>query len=386
MTLSYTEGGGRVKLALRVEHVDERPEEVGREVSPRPVFAATDLRRLAASLFVAHGASGENAAAVADHLVESDLGAVHSHGLIRVPQYIREIKEGELDPAATPLVESEAGARVSLDGRRAFGQVAATAAVDAAGEAVRAAGVAVVTVRRAGHAGRIGAYTEALARAGHVALAFCSGPRSGHRVVPYGGTEGRLATNPISYAYPAEPEPVVADFSTSAAPEGHIRVLRDRGVSAPADVLQTAEGSATTDPWVLYREPLGTLLPLGGTTFGHKGYGLAVLVEAMATLLAGEDTTDERRSGNNLALVAVATDVGFAERAVRLGNYLRSSRPIDPARPVLLPGDRERLARRASGAVSVDTTTWSALVALAAEHRLDVPAPLGEEEAESTPD
>src|SRR5439155_989554 len=93
-----------------------------------------------------------------------------------------------------------------------------------------------------------------------------------HLVATFGGIDGRLATNPIAFAIPNGPTPVVADFSTSAMPEGKLRVARNVGGRLPPGVLQDPFGNATDDPGVLYGKPRGTLLPLGGPTFGHKGY------------------------------------------------------------------------------------------------------------------
>jgi LDH2 family malate/lactate/ureidoglycolate dehydrogenase len=230
----------------------------------------------------------------------------------------------------------------------------------------------VVTVRDTGHAGRIGAYVESLARSGSLAIAFCSGPRSGHWVAPFGGVEGRLATNPIAYAFPAGDDPIVADFSTSSVPEGVVRRRRELGQGLPGDALQDAEGIPCDDPNVLYAQPRGTILPLGGPFFGHKGFALGLLVEAMATLLTGDETPDADRFGNNLAIVAVAVDEAFAARADQLAAYIRSARPANPDRPVLMPGDLERAAARVGG-VRVDMPTWDALAALAKGRGVKLP-------------
>jgi LDH2 family malate/lactate/ureidoglycolate dehydrogenase len=264
------------------------------------------------------------------------------------------------------------GARVVIDGRRAFGQVAAARAVDEATAGARRFGIGLAATTRSGHAGRIGAYTEELARRGLVALAFCSGPRSGHWVAPFRGLDGRLGTNPISYALPTGDEPLVADFSTSAVPEGVVRRLRDRGRPAPPGALQDARGEPTVDPRVLYEEPRGTILPLGGEHFGHKGYALALLVEAMTTVLCGEDPAAEDRFGNNLTLVAIAADRAAAGSGAALAAYLRGTPPADPARPVLLPGELERSALDA-GAIALDPEVWASLAVLG--ERLGVRAP-----------
>jgi LDH2 family malate/lactate/ureidoglycolate dehydrogenase len=329
--------------------------------------------RYSSAILEAAGASAENAGVVAEHLVGSDARAVHSHGLLRVPQYVADLESGEIDGLATPVVSSVLGGRVAIDGRRSFGQVAGRLAVAEAAAAAELLGVGLAATSRAAHAGRIGAYTEALARRGLVALAFCSGPRSGHRVAPFGGVEGRLSTNPISFAFPTDGDPVVADFSTSTVPEGVVRRLRDLGAPAPPGALQDAEGRPTDDPASLYRKPPGTIRPLGGDVFGHKGYALALLVEAMTTVLCAEDPAGEERFGNNLTLLAVAADAGVAASGAGLERYLRATRPARPGGEVLLPGDPERRALAAGPAIRVDVEVWRAVVAVGERLGVDPP-------------
>lgn len=326
-----------------------------------------------AALLRSSGANKTSAEIVARHLVESDLRGVASHGLMRVRQYLDEIAAGEIDPAGAPSYERIEAARIWVEGNHCFGQLAGSFAADEAAKTARVHGIAVVTVRHTGHAGRIGAYAEHLARSGLMALACCSGPRSGHRVAPFGGAEGRLATNPIAYAFPTQGEPVVADFSTSAVPEGTVRRLRELDLPVPEGALQDASGRMVTEPGVLYATPPGTILPLGGQRFGHKGFALALLVEALATLLSGDDTADATRYGNNLALIGIATDAGFEHRAERLVEYVRSARPIDPGRPVLMPGDPERRLSDAATAIRIDGSTWEALRGAARERSVRPP-------------
>jgi uncharacterized oxidoreductase len=231
-----------------------------------------------------------------------------------------------------------------------------------------------------GHTGRIGAYPEIIAAAGMVGIAVCSGPRHGHWVAPFGGREGRLATNPIAYAFPVRSGlPVVADFSTSVVPEGVVRSLKHRGLPAPEGALRDAEGRATNDPSVLYLSPKGTIQALGGA-FGYRGTALGILVDVLAALLADDDTDDIARDGSNLAMIAIAADDAFPGRAERMANYIRSSPPLVADRPVMLPGEREQTeAKRASdGQILVDRPTWSALVAAVKDRQIAVPQPLGD--------
>lgn len=335
---------------------------------------AAGLTSFATSVLVAAGASPANASIVAEHLVDSDAAGLPSHGVTRLTQYVAEIRRGEINPAATPRVTQVGGAIVAIDGGMGFGQVAGQVAVDQVAAAAEPNGIAFVTVHRAGHAGRIGAYVEALAARGLVAIAYCSGPRSGHFVAPFGGREGRLATNPIAYAFPTGGFPIVADFATSAAPEGVIRLLRDLGRDAPQGALRDSVGQLTSDPAALYAHPPGAIQPIGGELQGHKGTALAILVELLGTLCVGEEPGDPARTGNNLAIIALVVDSGFPSRAERFADYVRSATPIEPQRPVMMPGDREFASRRAAATtgVPVDAVVFRALNKCASE--LAVPA------------
>ena len=202
------------------------------------------------------------------------------------------------------------------------------------------------------------------------ALAFCSGPAAGHRVAPFGGIEGRFATNPIAYAAPTMHEPIVADFSTSAVPEGRVRLLAATSSELKPGILQDASGLGTIDPSALYANPPGTLLPLGGPDFGYKGTALGLLVELMATTLAGESTDDPSRVGNSVTLLGVKVGGAFRARATNLVDYVKSSAPRDPARPVLVPGEPEQRARQAA-AISVPDQVLESLAQLAARLGVD---------------
>lgn len=327
------------------------------------------LHALAIRLLEGRGATPVNARIVVDHLLEADSMGLRSHGIIRLPQYIDEIRRGEIDPAARPVIEARRPGQLAVDGRRAFGQVAGTEMADALVPRARELGLAMAVGRCLGHTGRVGAYAERLARSGFVAVVACSGSPSGHWVAPFGGRDGRIATNPLAVAWPvAGDDPVVA--------EGVIRSLRHRGLQAPEGMLRDADGRPTTDPGVLYASPRGAIQPLGGD-LGYRGTALGLLVEVLATLLAGDAVDDTRRVGSNLALIAIDPNDEFAGLAAGLGDHIRSSRPIDPARPVLMPGDRERAMARAASSVPVDPPTWTSLVAAAREIGVEPPPIIG---------
>ncbi len=266
--------------------------------------------------------------------------------------------------------------RLSVDGLRGFGQVVGMLMVEALVPVARATGVAMVNGRHLGHTGRIGAYPDALAQAGLIGLALCNGAPSGHWVAPFGGRDGRISTNPMAMAWPVDGQsPVVADFSTATAPEGVIRVLRERGAKAPEGALRDAEGRPSRDPDVLYGVPKGAIQPLGGA-LGYRGTALALFVEVLTTMLNGDEVDDRSRKGTDMTLLAIAPQPGFELLTRGLSDHIRASPPLDPKRPVLMPGDRERVAAGAATSLDVDGPTWAALASAARRARLDMPRPL----------
>ena len=327
--------------------------------------------QLGTDLFCLAGAPADNAHSVAEHLVESSLMGLHSHGVIRMPEYQARIDAfqggttipgGPIDPEARPTLERHGSGVARVDGHRGFGQVAAYFAADTAAQLAAENGVALVTAANMGHIGRLGAYAARVAELGFGTLAFCSGPKWGHWVSPFGGRDGRFATNPIAYAFPnAEGQPLVADFATSAITEGAVRYTLNTGALLPVDTLRNAEGVPTRDPHDLYTDPQGTIQPLGGATAGYKGTALGVLVELMSTIMAGESPVDEERGGNNMTLVAFAIDNDFPEEMKTYCEYVRSSRSVAPEHPVMMPGDRELANLARSSAVEFDGATWAAL-------------------------
>ena len=334
------------------------------------------MQQFGVALLEHAGAPREHALTVMRHLLEASAMGVHSHGVMRIPQYLDEIASGFIDPHADVDVRHVTPTRLLVDGHHAFGQVAGMELVAAVLPVARELGMAIGTVRGVAHTGRIGAYPEAAARQGFIALACCNGGPSGHWVAPFGGRDGRISTNPMAFAWPVENgPPAVADFSTAATAEGVVRSWRFRGLTAPPGTLHDAEGRDTNDPGTLYETPKGTIQPLGGL-LGYRGTALALLVEVLTTLLADKAVDDHSRVGNDMTLLAIAPGSDFPALARGLGDHLRASPPIDPAQPVMMPGDRERARAATADAVEVDAPTWTALGAAAAKAGIAMPEPL----------
>ncbi|MDB5058285.1 MAG: dehydrogenase [Chloroflexi bacterium] len=343
-------------------------------------IAAPELEAITVRLLQAWRVPVDAARTVADHLVESSLAGVDSHGIMRLPQYLDAIEAGEIDVDApiTPVLDR--GSIVAFEANHAFGPVAGMAAAQVAAERAQSHGLSLVVMAHAGHAGRIGAYTGAIAEQGVLALAFCNSPVYGHFIAPPGSRTGRLATNPIAYGFPTLEGPVVADFATGSMPEGVVRLLRDRGNPAPPDMMLDARGEPTTDAGSLYTDPPGVILPLGGARNGHKGFALGLLVEVLAGTLAGDKITDPNLRGNNLTFICIdvrATPAAphFQELAAELVAYVHAAAPIREDGRVMVPGEKEQRTRaeRLRSGIPVDSFTWEGIASRAA--RLGVPLP-----------
>src|SRR5882762_566705 len=178
------------------------------------IVQAEPMREFAAKIFEACGSPPAEAAIVADHLVTSNLMGFDSHGIIRIPEYVALVKKGGLTPGAAMTVIKETANTALIDFGNNFGQVSAVRAMERAIDKAGSSNVAAVVTQRCGHVGRLGTYTEMAARRGFISLALCNSAKNGHFVQPWGGREGRLATNPMSFAFPVDSaDPIVADFS-----------------------------------------------------------------------------------------------------------------------------------------------------------------------------
>ena len=334
-----------------------------------PAAAPDALERLIAAVLEATGAPPQAARIVAESLVLANLKGVDSHGIIRLPQYVDEIETGLTRPDAEPTSQLH-GAIALVSGHRGFGQIAARAASRHACALAGELGVGLAMLSGVRHVGRLGEYVERAAASGFVAIAFCNTGPAGGRVVPFGGAEPLLGTNPIAYAFPGG---LVADFSSAAASEGRVRAARQAGSAIPEGWIVDAGGAPSTDPGDLYSG--GALLPAGG----QRGTALALLAELLGGALAGAGTASTGdEPGNGLVVVAIdpralGPPSALGERVERVLVALRAVRPAPGHDRVLAPGDLEaetETRRRVEG-IPVPDGTWSAILAVAARYGVD---------------
>ena len=337
-----------------------------------PSFTADQLIDVSSTIFTAAGASEEEARTVAQLLAEANMAGHDSHGVIRMPQYLGAIEAGEIHPGAQIEVLRDVPAAASLDGHYGFGQVVMSRAVEVALEKAEQIGIAAVTVKGANHIGRLGSYVERLAQEGMVALLFVNASGiPAYRMAPWGGTAARLATDPLAAGVPtASGEPIVLDMTTTVVAEGKVRVKRNRNEPTPDGWLLDASGQPTNDPNVLYSEPRGSILPLGGEAAGHKGYGLNVAIELLAGALSGSGCVGtEQQTSNGVLLIAL--NVGrfrpieeFYKEIDDFVAFAKSSPTAEGFDEILMPGEFEVRVReeREKTGVFVEEETWQQIV------------------------
>lgn len=349
-----------------------------------PVFKADDLQDFTAELFVTSGAPVAEGRTVAEALVRADMMGLPSHGVLRIIQYIQDIRRGSIVPGAELLIEDLSPAVALVDAQWNFGQVAAMEAVQIALNRARTHGLGSALVRRNRHVGRVGAYTEAAARAGFAALATCSTAGEGHWVAPFGGREGRLGTNPISFAAPTSGDPVLMDYSTSSLPEGRVRLYKDTGQPLPEGSLVDEQGRPSADPADLYAadgSPKGAITPFGGDQ-GYKSYGLGLMGAILSSLLGVPVWREEGIESHANTMWLLVIDVGqmmdlqsFIGEIGGLLDYVQSAMPGTGSDGVLVPGQREFAALRRSQAegIALDDGVWQQIAALAGELKVELP-------------
>ena len=335
-----------------------------------PTIQAEPLRGWVAQVFAASGASAQEAADIAEHLVEANLMGHDSHGVVRTLTYMNQVQNGTIKPGGPIEVIHEHGAAVVIDGNWNFGQVIAKEAMAIAIDRAREHGLSAVVCRQTGHIGRVGAYAQQAAAAGMIGIGCVNNPGTTGLVAPFGGAVGRMGTNPLAIAIPGPDgdRPFVLDFATSVAAEGKMRVAVNKGVEVPPDYLLNSDGQPTRDPRDLYPDEAGkrgALLPFGGPV-AYKAYGLAMAVEALSGSLSGAGTAGSGKPGGN-GVFLMALDIGsfidrgeFAESFLGLNEWVTQPPFREGTDEVLTAGEpeRRRMAERLANGIDLDDETW----------------------------
>ncbi|MCL4515518.1 MAG: Ldh family oxidoreductase [Firmicutes bacterium] len=313
--------------------------------------SAGELKTFAAEVLAKAGLKSEDAAVVAETLVFADLRGLESHGVSRLPIYVKRIKKGLVNARATMRMVNEDGAIALLDADNGPGQVASVKAMDIAMGLAQKQGLGACGVRNSTHCGALAYYTLRAVEHGMIGLAMTN---ANSVMAPWGGREPVLGTNPISVAAPVgHGEPYVMDMATSAVARGKIMIYAKKGARIPLGWGMNEEGEPTEDP----NEALkGAMMPMAGP----KGYALSLLVDILSGVLTGsafgkgigalyDDFSKPQRSGHFF----LAIDIGhlmppelFQPRMDEIVGQIKTSKPARGVEQVLIPGEPEFAAER----------------------------------------
>jgi LDH2 family malate/lactate/ureidoglycolate dehydrogenase len=333
------------------------------------IYTADRLRTVATTLFKAAGASDHEATTIAKYSIAANLAGHDSHGVIMLPSYLDRIEKKHIICGAPFEIKQESPTTTVVDGNWGFGYVVAERAMQMTIEKAHKSNVAACTILRQSHVGRVGAYPLLAAQEGMIAIMTADSGRSPKAVAPFGGAEAKLGTNPISMAIPSDlPGPFCLDMATSAVAAGKIMLAHAKGSPIPEGWVVDKHGKPTTNP-ADFKDG-GVLMPLGGPE-GHKGYGLAAMVEILSGILPGlgfgVEPTGRHNDGVFMACFKVSAlrDLPtFKKEVAEFAAYLKATKPMAGFTEVLYPGEVEyrREQERTKSGIEVEDKTWQVLM------------------------
>ena len=321
-------------------------------------YPAESLAGFAAGLFAAAGLDRDKATTVSRLLLEADMMGHTTHGLGLVPGYLDQIAAGQMSKTGDPHVVADGGAVVTWDGRELPGVWLTAKAIELASLRATHHGVGIVSIRRSHHIACLAAFLPLATDQGKMIILATSDP-AGASVAPYGGRKAVYTPDPIAIGIPTPGDPILVDISASITTNSLSARLKAEGRPMPHQWLLDAEGRPTDDPRVVFDEPKGSILPVGGLDHGHKGYGLALMIEALTQGLAGYGRADSPTGWGASVFVQVMDPAAFGgtDAYLRQTGWLADACRSNPPRPdvdrVRLPGESAMVKRRQAQAEGV---------------------------------
>lgn len=356
------------------------------------VVEEAQLRAFTEQVFRAMGCSGDDAVLAADVLLSADLRGIDSHGVARLPGYVRLWQRQRINAKPHITTAWETPTTATVDGDAGLGLVVAPRAMDLAIAKARQYGSGWVAIRNSNHFG-IAAY-HALKAMGEDMIGFAV-TNASPLVAPTFSRERLLGTNPICYAFPAgDYPPLVVDMATSAAANGKLEIAERASKPVPEGWVLSQQGEPATDPGTL--KAGGMLLPLGSdyTHGSHKGYGLSSIVDILSGVLSGanygpwvppfvaflDPAPNPPGAGLGHFVGAMRVD-GFRpaeEFKTHIDNWItrfKKAERIDKNQPVIIPGEPEHEAalKRKREGIPLVVPVWEALEALGSELAVTLP-------------
>ena len=345
-----------------------------------PRYAPQSLIDFANRSLVKAGLQADMAQCVALTLVEGDLLGHDTHGLNLLAPYVKEVQSGSMTASGGPKVLSDKPAALWWDGQRLPGPWLVKQGMDALMPRARDLGCASLAIKRSHHIACLAVYLRWALEQGFLML-LASSDNNSASVAPFGGTQAVFTPNPLALGFPLSDGGVMVDISASITTNNMLNRKKAAGETYAHPVLMDAQGQPTNDPTVLSQDPPGTLLPVGGLTHGHKGFGLALLVESMTAGMAGRGRVDPKEGWGatvHMTLYHIDSFCGlpeFKRQMDHVAQMCRGNRPIHADQPVRMPGDKgyRNLRQQSETGVVLHPSIWPQLEPMAAS--LGVPLP-----------
>jgi LDH2 family malate/lactate/ureidoglycolate dehydrogenase len=341
-------------------------------------YPETVLRHFSDRMLRAIGATEEETSIITEGLMTASLWwhPGQGQGIEKLFMYHRRVRNGGIVPDAQMTWIKDGPSTALLDAANGFGYVAAYHAMARAVEKARQSGVGMVGVRNSNHFGIAGYHAVQATKEGLIGWALTNARAE---MAPWGSAQVVLGTNPWGMAIPRpDAFPIVLDMALTMSGKGMMRWYQQLGRSIPDSWALTPEGQTTTDPAAAMEGPL---LPIGE----YKGYGLSLVTDILSGVMTGALfglTVFQNEQNHNVGHMMVAIDpeaflsrAEWAERLKQLVAEVKNAPPIDPARPVLLPGEAEhlRMEQRRQGGIPVARVTVEGLRDLAATLQVEFP-------------
>ena len=349
------------------------------EQTGTPRVSAEKLAGFIARAFAAAGLPHGDAAVVADLMTEADLRGSDTHGVFRLPQYVRRIRAGGINTNPDIRIIEERASTAMVDGDNGMGHLTMKFAAEAAIDKARNTGIGWVGARMSNHAGPAALYAMMPLR--HDMIGFYFAVSSLNHLPPWGGAEPLLGTNPIAVAIPAgEEPPIVMDMAPTVAAFGKVRLQAARGEPMPVGWMIDRDGKPMTDAT---RADEGFLLPIGD----YKGYALALIIGLLAGTLNraafGRAVNDVMKSqsiasntGQSVAALSIEAFAPLDEFKRNIDDIIRtirSSQRLPNVERIWLPGEQshQKLQDRLASGIPLTTTLRSSLGELAKDLGID---------------
>lgn len=359
------------------------------------IFRPEALRSFVEEMFSSFGIPGKDCQLAADVLAYSDEHGIDSHGVARLITYYDLLKIGRINIHPKLKIIREKGSVATVDGDNGLGLIIGPKCNEIAMDKAEIHGSGWVSVCNTNHYGAAGYYPVKALERDLIGISLTNTTKG---VVPFGGREKMLGTNPIAIAFPTDQEPpMVIDMATSTVAYGKVEIAERQQKSVPLGWALDKDGNPTLDPLAMING--GGLLPLGSDAdgSGHKGYCLAAMVDVLSAVLSGanwgpfavpfairSETQPVTQVGKGIGHFFGAWDVtGFQDLEVFKKSMdawirvMRETPPLDGTQAVLIPGDPERVAYalRMKDGIPLDDIVWESICGISRDTGIPLPSP-----------